>query len=98
MITYTLLNTVFFVILTGLYFYARRHVNGRATLIALLLIITLTALFDPIMIAVGLVAYDADKLLGLYWFGAPIEDFAYAIFAVPFVAAVWSRMEHTNVR
>ena len=93
MMTYVLLNCVFFALLAGLYFYGHRRVNSHAILAALNVVVALTALFDPIMIAVGLVAYDPSKLLGWYWFGAPLEDFAYALFAVPFVALLWSIME-----
>lgn len=89
MMTYSLLNAVFFVALALLVLTRRSSIRLRAVAEALVVVVALTALFDPIMIAVGLVAYDDTKLLGLYWFGAPIEDFAYALFAVPFVAAVW---------
>ena len=89
MMTYTLLNTAFFVLLALMVALRRQAFRPRAVVITLALVVTLTAIFDPLMIAAGLVAYDESKLLGLYWFGAPIEDFAYAIFVVPFVAAMW---------
>lgn len=89
MMTYSLLNMVFFAALAIFLFVRRRSIRLRAVAGALAVVIGLTAVFDPIMIAVGLVAYDETKLLGLYWFGAPIEDFAYAVFAVPFVAILW---------
>lgn len=98
MMTYSLLNLVFFVALLGIYLYTRRMAHAKAALLATVLVVALTAVFDPIMIALGIVAYDANKLLGLYWFGAPIEDFAYAFFAVPFVAAVWTLLERRDVR
>ena len=87
--TYSLLNLCFFAGLAILLLLRKRKIHRRAILISLLLVVGLTAVFDPIMIAVGLVAYDPTKLLGLYWFGAPVEDVAYAVFAVPFVAAMW---------
>ena len=96
MTTYVALNLVFMVLLAGLYAYGCRYIHGRALLLCLAGVLALTALFDPIMIAVGLVAYDADKLAGIYWLGAPIEDFAYAVFAVPFVALVWSMLERRD--
>lgn len=96
MMTYLLLNFVFLSTLAGLYFYSRKHVHARSIAISLLIVVALTAVFDPIMIAIGLVAYDPSKLLGLYLFGAPIEDFAYAVFAVPFVASLWTILEKRN--
>lgn len=93
MTTYLVLNCLFFVLLAGLYIYSGGRVHAKAILVTLLVVLGLTAVFDPIMIAAELVAYDTDKLLGLYWFGAPLEDFAYTIFAVPFVALVWTMLE-----
>jgi lycopene cyclase domain-containing protein len=89
MMTYLLLNAAFFLALAVIIAARHRSVRWKAIAGALAIVLALTALFDPIMIAVGLVAYDDAKLSGLCWFGAPIEDFAYALFAVPFVAIVW---------
>jgi lycopene cyclase domain-containing protein len=55
--------------------------------VAILLVMTLV--FDNIMIQVGLVGYDPDKLVGLILGVAPIEDFAYAIAALVLLPAVW---------
>ncbi|WP_236006485.1 lycopene cyclase domain-containing protein [Clavibacter zhangzhiyongii] len=55
--------------------------------VAILLVMTL--IFDNIMIQVGLVGYDPDKLVGLILGVAPIEDFAYAIAALVLLPAVW---------
>lgn len=97
MMTYVLINTVFFVLLAVLLALARKRIHVRAAVLALCVVVGLTAVFDPIMIAIGLVEYDSSKLLGLYWLGAPIEDFAYALFAVPFVAGVWHLLEKHDV-
>ena len=89
MMTYALLNAMFFAALAIFLIARRRSIRLRAVAGALAVVTGLTAVFDPIMIAVGLVAYDETKLLGLYWLGAPLEDFAYAVFAVPFIAILW---------
>lgn len=94
--TYILLNCVFFVALGVVSLLVRSSVIWRAVAWGLVAVVALTAVFDPIMIALGLVAYDTSTLLGLNWFGAPIEDFAYALFAVPFVAAVWQLFGDRN--
>ena len=93
MMTYVVLNTIFFLVLLVTLLTARGRVSYKAVALGLCIVVTLTAVFDPIMIAVGLVEYDASKLLGVYWFGAPIEDFAYVLFAVPFVAALWQILD-----
>ena len=47
----------------------------------LVVVLVLTAIFDNVIIGVGLVAYDPQLLSGLYIGLAPIEDFAYAVVA-----------------
>lgn len=89
MMTYFWMNVVFFIILAGVLVVFGRRIHTRALLMSLVVVVGMTAVFDPIMIAIGLVEYDSSKLLGAYWLGAPLEDFAYALFAVPFVAALW---------
>lgn len=96
MFTYVALNCVF---LAGLLAFAmryRRSLKRTPLLLSLIIVIVLTALFDPVMIGVGLVGYDPTKLLGMYWFGAPIEDFSYALLAVPLVALLWNAFEAKN--
>jgi lycopene cyclase domain-containing protein len=52
----------------------------------------LTAIFDNLIIASGIVAYDSSKISGIFIGLAPIEDFAYTIAAVLIVPSVWSAM------
>ena len=93
---YTGLNLIFFALLILVVLTAKPKMNWKAVGLGLIVVCSLTAVFDPIMIAVGLVEYDSTKLSGLYWFGAPIEDIAYALFAVPFVASVWQMLERAK--
>lgn len=53
----------------------------RALGLGVLGVLVLTAVFDSVIIAVGLVDYDPATLLGLRIGMAPIEDFSYAIAA-----------------
>jgi lycopene cyclase domain-containing protein len=55
----------------------------------IVILLVMTLVFDNIMIQVGLVGYDPDKLVGLILGVAPIEDFAYAIAALVLLPAVW---------
>ncbi len=61
----------------------------RQLLTSIAVLVALTAIFDPIIIALDIVAYQPDAIMGIYWFGAPIEDFAYAIAAPILVSALW---------
>ena len=64
----------------------------RTWWLTLAIIVALTAIFDPIIIALGIVDYDPSKILGILWFGAPIEDFFYALYAVTIVPMIWNRL------
>jgi lycopene cyclase domain-containing protein len=46
--------------------------------------------FDTLMIAADLYVFDEDKILGIYLWGAPLEDFAYAIAAALAMPVVWT--------
>ncbi|MEO6110016.1 MAG: lycopene cyclase domain-containing protein [Candidatus Saccharimonadales bacterium] len=60
--------------------------------ILLAAVLLLTAVFDPIIIALHIVAYDPTNILGIYWFGAPIEDFFYALYAVLLIPLAWQKI------
>lgn len=49
----------------------------------------LTAIFDNLIIATGIVAYDAANISGIKIGVAPIEDFAYTIAAVLLITTIW---------
>ena len=90
--TYLLLNTVFLAVVAVLLVMALRR--GRLRVPALLgtlaVLLVMTAVFDNIMIGVGLlVAYDDDLISGIRIGVAPIEDFAYAIAAALALPALW---------
>lgn len=91
MTTYLILNCLFLFTLV-LFLPAALKKPSKAWWITLAIVVALTAIFDPIIIALGIVDYDPSKLLGVYWFGAPIEDFFYALYAVILVPLVWKRI------
>ena len=71
---------------------ARGRRDGfRATAVALTLgiVLIMTAIFDNVMIGVGLVGYDPDLISGQFIGIAPLEDFAYAVAAVVLLPALW---------
>jgi lycopene cyclase domain-containing protein len=51
--------------------------------------LVLTAIFDNLIIATGIVAYDAANISGIKIGVAPIEDFAYTIAAVLLITSSW---------
>lgn len=58
----------------------------------------LTMVFDTAMIAADLYVFDADKILGVYLWGAPLEDFAYAIAASLAMPVLWTVLERRSAR
>ncbi|MFI2754162.1 lycopene cyclase domain-containing protein [Cellulomonas sp. P22] len=53
-------------------------------------LVVLTLVFDTLMIDVGLYAYDPAKILGVYVWGAPLEDFAYPVAAGLAMPVLWT--------
>lgn len=62
----------------------------RASALAALALIVLTAVFDNVMIAAGLFTYPPTHVSGVRVGLAPIEDFAYPVCAAFFVPAVFA--------
>lgn len=95
MATYFLVNICF---LLGVMVCCRllpRRVSRR-TLLTLLIILALTAVFDSIIVGFGIVAYDPTLISGIFIGNAPVEDFFYALLAVILVPTVWKRFGGTH--
>ncbi|CAN5319967.1 hypothetical protein BH09ACT1_BH09ACT1_00880 [soil metagenome] len=58
-------------------------------LITVAALLITTAIFDNVMIGIGLVGYDAAKISGAFIGIAPLEDFAYAIAAAILLPCLW---------
>ena len=91
MITYLLLNLAFFITLL-MFIPTKFKKPPKAWYFTLAGLLVLTAIFDPLIIHFGIVDYDPTKLLGIYWFGAPIEGFFYAVYAACIVPLIWNRI------
>ena len=94
--TYLALNAAFLLVVAGVVAVAalrfRRRGGGmrwRAVALTAGALLLLTAIFDNVMIAIGLVGYDEGRITGLRIGVAPVEDFAYAIAAVLLLPALW---------
>ncbi len=99
--TYTLLNVVFLalvalVAIVGLV--VRRAPRWRAVGLAAVLLLTLTAVFDNVIIGTGLVAYDDSLISGVRIGLAPIEDFAYTVAALVLLPTVWELLRPGSPR
>ena len=92
MITYVLLNVIFMAI-TLVVLHRYLPALNRAWYMTALILIVLTVIFDNVIIGLGIVAYDPHKILGLYIYKAPVEDFFYALLAVYIVPALWRYFE-----
>lgn len=95
--TYWLLN-LWFLVPAALVFVvavivsSRRGGAGRfvgAVAGALVILLAFTAVFDNVMIGIGLVAYDPARISGAFLGAAPLEDFAYAIAAGLLLPSLW---------
>ena len=93
--TYLILNIAFLLTLL-LFLPVTRKPIPKAFWITLAAVAVLTAIFDPIIIALDIVDYDPSKILGLTIFGAPIEDFFYALYAVIIVPLIWNKLGATH--
>lgn len=89
MLTYFLLNVLF---MATVLLFARRFVpaHNRAWWSTLGALVIMTAIFDNVIIALGIVGYNSSALLGVYIVKAPVEDFFYSLLAVYLVPALWN--------
>jgi lycopene cyclase domain-containing protein len=90
--TYWALNAVFLGAVAAVALAAvlsRRAPRWASVGLVLGIVLVMTAVFDNVMIGVGLVGYDAAKISGAFIGIAPLEDFAYAIAAVVLLPSLW---------
>jgi lycopene cyclase domain-containing protein len=90
--TYLALNAVFLGVVAVVAIVALRRgspIHWAAIALAAAALLVTTAVFDNVMIGVGLVGYDDARISGLFVGIAPIEDFAYAVAAAVLLPALW---------
>ena len=88
--SYPLLTIVVLGIFAVYAFLMRRWLSLKPMTFAALVMFTLTAIFDNVIIGTGIVAYDDDLLLGIKILYAPIEDFAYTAVALVLVPSLFN--------
>lgn len=87
--TYWALNAIFLAVVVVLALLARRRLSWPAVGITAAVLLVMTAVFDNIMISVGLVAYEPSLISGAFIGIAPLEDFAYALAAIVGLPSLW---------
>ena len=93
---YILLNTV---VLSVLLLVLHRHghtIPIKKTLVIFSILFILTLVFDSLIIAGDIVAYDSAKILGVSLIKAPVEDFAYTVAAVILIPYLWRAYASKN--
>ena len=96
--TNIVLNVIVLAVLGAVSWRVLRGMRGMPLVWTVLHLCVLTAVFDTIMIDVGLYVFDPDKILGLYIWGAPLEDFAYAIAAAIGMPVLWVALGRRKTR
>lgn len=91
--TYWLLNLPFLAVAALLGVLAFRRLSWPAIGITAAVLLVMTAVFDNIMIGIGLVAYEPSLISGLFIGIAPVEDFAYALAAIVGLPSLWVLLE-----
>jgi len=98
--TYWALNAIFLAAVAAVAVAAvlsKRAPRWRSVGLVLVVVLLMTAVFDNVMIAVGLVGYNAAKISGVFVGVAPLEDFAYALAAVVLLPCLWTLLEKRRV-
>jgi lycopene cyclase domain-containing protein len=85
--TYLVLNSIFLGALALLSIPVFKQLPWKAIFLATLALLVITAVFDNLIIGIGIVAYDPQLISGLKIGLAPIEDFAYSL-AAPLLISI----------
>jgi lycopene cyclase domain-containing protein len=68
----------------------RRGPRWLAVLLAAGILLVVTAIFDNVMIGIGLVGYNRALISGVFIGRAPVEDFAYTVAAAVLLPSLWT--------
>jgi lycopene cyclase domain-containing protein len=94
--TYSLLNAIFLAVAATLAVSVLRGRQWLTVTKVLLPMLLLTTVFDNLIIASGIVAYDPNNISGIKIGVAPIEDFGYTIAAALLMPTIWFFVEKRN--
>jgi len=91
-VSYWALNAIFLAlvaIVAAAAVLAHRSPRWRAIALAAVPLLALTAVFDNLMIALGLFGYNREHISGAFIGLAPLEDFAYTIAVIVLLPSLW---------
>ena len=88
--TYVLLSVAVLALIAAVTLPTLRRLPHRPLLITGAVLIALTAIFDNVIVGLGIVAYDPELISGIRVAVAPVEDFSYTLGAVMMVPALWT--------
>jgi lycopene cyclase domain-containing protein len=94
--TYLALNLVFMLVAFVSLILISRKNPWRAIGFTMIWMILMTLVFDNVIIALGIVGYDENKISGLLLGLAPIEDFSYTVVSVLAVGILWHKFTKAN--
>ncbi len=98
MFTYITLNIVFLAVIIVVLRFFGAFKKRRFIALTIGLLLLFTAIFDSLIVGLGIVDYNPELLLGVYIGAAPVEDFFYAILAGVLVPVVWQIGERFSER
>ena len=88
--TYLLLTASVLAAAMIYFFLMRSYIASKPLVAASAMMLLITAIFDNVIIATGIVAYDEAKISGIKIGVAPIEDFAYTVVALLVVPTLFN--------
>jgi len=88
--TYLLLTASVLAAAMIYFFLMRSYIASKPLVAASAVMLLITAIFDNVIIATGIVAYDEAKISGIKIGVAPIEDFAYTLVALLVVPTLFN--------
>lgn len=98
MATYLAINLVVLIVVVAALKLRGALAWNRAMTITLVLLLITTAIFDSLIVAMGIVQYDAAQILGVTVGAAPVEDFFYAALAALLIPATWNALKKGKSR
>ncbi|WP_084099873.1 lycopene cyclase domain-containing protein [Demequina sp. NBRC 110051] len=87
--TYVLLSVAVLAVLAVGCVPVLRRLPHRPLVVTALVLLTLTVIFDNVIVGLDIVGYDESLIWGVRMPIAPIEDLAYAVGAVLLVPTLW---------
>ena len=88
--TYLLLTAIVLGIFAIYALLMRKWLPVKPLIGAAIVMLTLTLVFDNVIIGTGIVDYDPEKISGIRLGFAPIEDFAYTLVALVLVPSMFN--------